>query len=201
MTISVKCPQCGHDYQLVDAAAGKRFRCRDCDTILSVPESGTAREDPYDTGIDWDEEPRPRRPRALRTRVSQSGTSVDTLLPAIGMYLGAGIYIPFLWVMAIGSIMQPIDPAGLPPPGPQREAHIAGYRMGQMLIPMIATISCVIELVGAYHLHTHRSRKLAFAGAILCCIPCLSPCVFLGIPIGIWALVVLNLEDVKTRFS
>jgi hypothetical protein len=38
-------------------------------------------------------------------------------------------------------------------------------------------------------------------GAILACIPLLSPFLILGIPFGIWALVVLNRPDIKAAFQ
>ena len=41
----------------------------------------------------------------------------------------------------------------------------------------------------------------AMTGAILAVIPCFSPCCIVGIPIGIWALVVLNDPVVKKGFS
>lgn len=41
---------------------------------------------------------------------------------------------------------------------------------------------------------------LSMAAAIMAMIPCLSPCCVLGIPFGIWALVVLMDENVKMAF-
>ena len=42
---------------------------------------------------------------------------------------------------------------------------------------------------------------LALTGCILACIPCCSPGCVLGIPFGIWGLIVLNQEDVKRAFQ
>jgi hypothetical protein len=36
--------------------------------------------------------------------------------------------------------------------------------------------------------------------AILAMVPCLTPCCFLGLPVGIWALVVLNRAKIKSEF-
>src|SRR5262245_38989340 len=180
MAISINCPQCGQDYQLVEGAAGKRFRCRGCETIISVPESGHGERE---RDVDLDE-PRPVNRRSQRNRASQTSASIDTLLPAICMYCAAGFFIHVVVIALINGLLQPIDPAGLPPPGPQRDGHIAGYRVGQIAASLFLVTCSSIELIGAFHLHTHRSRKLALTGAILCCIPCLSPCLILGIPIG-----------------
>jgi hypothetical protein len=45
----------------------------------------------------------------------------------------------------------------------------------------------------------HYGRTVA--AAIVACIPCLSPWVLLGIPFGIWALVVLCRRDVQAAFD
>jgi hypothetical protein len=58
-----------------------------------------------------------------------------------------------------------------------------------------------IMLVGAIKMIKLRSRGLAMTAAILAIIPCLeSCCCVLGIPFGIWALVVLNKPEVKDAF-
>lgn len=38
------------------------------------------------------------------------------------------------------------------------------------------------------------------AVSILSMVPCVSPCCLLGLPVGIWALVVLNTPEVKQAF-
>lgn len=60
----------------------------------------------------------------------------------------------------------------------------------------------VIILVGAVQMKKLRSYGLAMTAAILSVIPCTSPCCFLiGVPIGIWAIVVLNDPVVKRAFQ
>jgi len=41
---------------------------------------------------------------------------------------------------------------------------------------------------------------LAMTASILAMIPCLSPCCLIGLPIGIWAVVVLSKPEVKSAF-
>jgi len=45
-----------------------------------------------------------------------------------------------------------------------------------------------------------ENHGLAVAASILAVIPCTSPCCLLGIPAGIWALVVLSKPEVKSAF-
>jgi ABC-type proline/glycine betaine transport system permease subunit len=45
-----------------------------------------------------------------------------------------------------------------------------------------------------------RQWELSLAASIVAMIPCISPCCILGLPIGIWALVVLLRPEVKEAF-
>ena len=45
-----------------------------------------------------------------------------------------------------------------------------------------------------------ESWGLCIAASILAIVPCLSPCCLVGLPIGIWCLVVLNRPEVKAAF-
>ena len=45
-----------------------------------------------------------------------------------------------------------------------------------------------------------ESWGLCVAASILVMIPCISPCCLIGLPIGIWCLVVLNRPEVKAAF-
>lgn len=45
-----------------------------------------------------------------------------------------------------------------------------------------------------------RQWELSLAASIVAMIPCISPCCILGLPIGIWALVVLLRPEVKQAF-
>jgi hypothetical protein len=54
---------------------------------------------------------------------------------------------------------------------------------------------------GALKMKNLRSYGLAMTSAVLALIPCCGPCGCLGIPVGIWALVVLNKPEVKDSFT
>jgi hypothetical protein len=45
-----------------------------------------------------------------------------------------------------------------------------------------------------------RQWELSLAASIVAMIPCISPCCILGLPIGIWALVVLLRPEIKEAF-
>lgn len=56
-------------------------------------------------------------------------------------------------------------------------------------------------LFGALSMRRGMRYRLAYTSAVLASLPFLSPFVFLGIPFGIWALIVLHRRDVKEAFA
>ena len=49
MPISADCPKCGKTYQVKDDFAGKKFRCKACEGVVSVPAAGGGSSgDPWD---------------------------------------------------------------------------------------------------------------------------------------------------------
>lgn len=61
-------------------------------------------------------------------------------------------------------------------------------------------------LVAVFIIYTALKMKnleqwgLAMAASILAMIPCISPCCIVGLPIGIWCVVILSRPDVKAAF-
>jgi hypothetical protein len=58
----------------------------------------------------------------------------------------------------------------------------------------------VVILLGALKMRKLESHGFAMAASVIAMVPCLSPCCFLGLPIGIWAVVVLSKPEVKNAF-
>ena len=56
-------------------------------------------------------------------------------------------------------------------------------------------------VIGAWQMRRGKNYRLALMSAVLACAPIISPCGGLGIPLGIWALVVLHRKDVKAVFA
>jgi hypothetical protein len=54
---------------------------------------------------------------------------------------------------------------------------------------------------GAWCMRRGVRYKTALAASILACIPLASPCLYVGIPFGIWAIVVLRRPDVRAAFG
>ncbi len=65
-------------------------------------------------------------------------------------------------------------------------------------------VSCLASLVVAFaglRLRGARSPGLIYLGSILAMLPCIGPCCCLGLPIGIWAIVTMQDEQVKAAFA
>ena len=72
---------------------------------------------------------------------------------------------------------------------------------GGLVIALVALICGGLILLGAIKMKNLQSRGLAMTAAILGIIPCTSACCLLGIPFGIWGLVVMNDPNVRPYFK
>ncbi len=55
--------------------------------------------------------------------------------------------------------------------------------------------------IGAWNMRQGTRYRWAYAAAVLATIPMLTPALCWGIPLGIWALIVLHRQDVKAVFA
>lgn len=122
--------------------------------------------------------------------------------PAIGLMVTAGFgfaanLIAVLWSL-VGSQFQRL------PPGMDPELS----RLIQTMSGAVGVVSCLVGLIlsaavlyGALQMKKLSRYGWAMTACILALVPCTSPCCFLGLPIGIWALVVLLKPEVKAAFS
>jgi hypothetical protein len=67
-------------------------------------------------------------------------------------------------------------------------------------VSIVGILIGILIFVGALKMKSAQSYGLAMTSSILAMIPCLSPCCLLGLPFGIWALVVLSNPEVKAAF-
>jgi len=66
---------------------------------------------------------------------------------------------------------------------------------------LIVIATSLVIFVGAMKMKNLSGSGWARAAAILAMIPCVSGCCLLGLPFGIWALMVLSNRDVKRAFA
>jgi hypothetical protein len=178
-----------------------KLRCKACGDELESdePESVSAWEEEEDDGQHVFGLRPARRPsnRPLATPENVRGR---LMVPAvIQMILAA---ISFVLVAAgFFAIVQ----GGLGPPQGHPQANDPGFRegfiAGQLAVPTFGLLSAAFVMVGCLCMIMVKMRGLAVAAAIVAMIPCLSPLIVLGIPFGIWSLVVLNNSEVREAFE
>jgi len=122
--------------------------------------------------------------------------------PAIGLIVTA--VLGFLWT-GLGTLINLLGVgAGMNQPGMNPEME----RFMTMFSGTLGVVSGVIGflvagliLFGALKMKKRQGYGWAITASILAVIPCVSPCCLVGIPIGIWALVVLSKPEVKAQFQ
>jgi hypothetical protein len=65
---------------------------------------------------------------------------------------------------------------------------------------VLGILSSILVLFGALKMKQLQLYGLAMAVSIVAMIPCISPCCLIGLPIGIWSLVILSKPEVKAAF-
>jgi|SRR5215831_14264382 len=91
-------------------------------------------------------------------------------------------------------------------------AAMAGAQSGQpewvtmfsgtvsIIAAIVGILTGILILFGGIKMRKLENFGLAMAASIIAMIPCISPCCLIGLPIGIWSLVVLSKPEVKGAF-
>jgi predicted Zn finger-like uncharacterized protein len=231
MPVITQCPSCSRKLNVPEDLLGKNVRCPSCGTTFmaneapggpqprpparpappSPPEeeervaSEPRRPRPRLEDEDYDREPlrydedyddRPRRRRGPEALSRLKAPAICLMVTAsLGLLLGL-----FNTIMAVAVPAPPPPKAGAQEDivaSMQRSAHgpVAAVMQG------VFTILSAAEIFGAIAMLMGRMYGLAITTSILAMINFGSCCCLLGIPFGIWALVVLLQPDVKNAFG
>ncbi len=118
-------------------------------------------------------------------------------LPAMFLLITAGLGALLQIALLLMSVLG-IGLAAMEGELAQIEALIGGgFNIFGIIIAL--AVAGVIAF-GALKMKSGESWTWGLAASILAMIPCVSPCCFLGLPIGIWAIVILNKPEVKAAF-
>ena len=144
----------------------------------------------YDDEDEEDFDPPPRRPR----RSGRSEVRGMVAGPAWALLITAGLTVALIVVFV------PIDfflLSAQRQQAPNATAQTLGRIAGSL------TMICINGAVfyGALQMLWLQNFSMARSAAILALLPCCGPCYLLGIPFGIWALVVLSKPEVKSAFD
>lgn len=108
--------------------------------------------------------------------------------PAVAMMVVQGIALCWTMFQVAAIVLQGLD-------GGEWNNEVFAFTG----VVVTGTISGLV-LIGAIHMYRLRGYGLAMAAAIISLLPCTGCCI-LTLPIGIWALVVLNDPIVKSSFE
>lgn len=92
MSIDVSCPTCDKSYKVKDEAGGKKLRCKECQTLIPIPEAAVEEADPWE-GIDeqaqedWDggDDEEAGLPPVVRTSKKKKPAKVSRAYSGDGM--------------------------------------------------------------------------------------------------------------------
>jgi len=223
MPNTIHCPSCGRELRVPDELIGKKVKCPACATTFTAsvagpeaappspgPEPGyeetpapTRRPRPAGPEGEYEEElpeedyDRPRRSSRARERVKGR-----VMAPAICLMVAASLGVladAFQIVVSLG------PPPQLPPPQPgepefireiQKSSHGPIATGGGAL----GVVFCGIIIFASVQMLRMRMWGFALAGTIMSMINCFNCCCLLGLPFGIWAIIVLLNEEVKAGF-
>jgi hypothetical protein len=121
--------------------------------------------------------------------------------PAIGLIATGALGI----LQAVGGMLTNLLGAGLgganfgAAPELERIIGLLSGTLGTALYLVSLAISLFV-LYGGLRLRKLQNYGLCIVASVLALFPCTSPCCCIGLPVGIWALVVLNRPEVRSQF-
>jgi predicted Zn finger-like uncharacterized protein len=221
MPIEVACPSCDRLLRVPDDLLGRLVKCPSCgDTFTATqpepspptqinergeivregPEPGAIRAEedtPAPVSLprppihvpDLDDEDYPYRTHrgSARSQVNAPASALQVvgILACALSLLSLALHV----VLAVAGL--PNDPR----PDEERIANMVGGVVGALF----GLAWAGLILYGAHKMKTLENYGLAMAASIVAMLPC-NGCCILGLPFGIWALVVLNRPDVRDAF-
>ena len=210
MSIDVTCPGCSKAYSVPDERAGQRFKCKACGTPVSVPadewgfDSGNAAYSTNTAGFTDPHNPY-AAPATLATgsrRISKVEALSKTKICAIFLFVITGFSVVHHLFVGISTVVVlAMDPAAMQGMNGPQGAEQVGQVVGGLAGGSIGIVMDILVILGAYNLMNLKKYSMAMTGAVIACIPCCGPCFVLGIPFGIWALVLLNNTEIKAHFD
>lgn len=139
-------------------------------------------------------------PLANVTPVVSASAEQQVLGPATGLIVVGVIG----FVLSIAGLIANLTGAVVNLPGMDHNTEL----LTRTLSGTVGIVSSVVSILlsgiilwGGMQMKALRNYPLAMTASILAIVPCLSPCCLLGLPLGIWAAVVLARPEVKATFQ
>jgi hypothetical protein len=154
------------------------------------------RDDEYDRDEGYDDgEDRPRR--GARTRALEKVSLPAIFLIIVGC-LGLGMSVLNITIELMG--LNNDNPFQFNKPNPNDPNAKAAENVGKVIGGVVQVLWSLIVFFGGVQMKGLKSRGFVFFSCIWAMLPC-NLCCLLGLPFGIWALVVVNDPVVKRGFE
>ena len=136
--------------------------------------------------------PPPPSPIPADARSQVAGPATGLLIAGI---IGAVMDLSFLFINLIGASLGSLFERDF-------ADQVVGYYEGAIgaAFCLVGLLVAAFIIITSFKMKQLEQWPLAIAASILAMIPCISPCCIVGLPIGIWCLVVLNKPEVKAAF-
>lgn len=195
----IQCPSCQRELQVPEDFVGRPVKCPSCG-VNFVTQAGTSAAP---TPLPRISEPATYAPPGYYGSAPPAGTPGMVLTPAIFLLI-VGMLCFLVDVLGIVLALNPqmTAPAEDLPPFLQemmeKQQDMVAIRIVFAAGFMFASF---IIMLGAIQMMRMRTWPVALAGSILAILHIQSCCCLLGLPVGIWSLVVLCRADVRSLFQ
>ncbi len=207
MAIEFHCTHCGRLLRTPSDTTGKQAKCPECSAITPIPASCAGPPDSDAEGSFAPGEAPTLGPGDAENFYHTSGPAKQPRQPnqQSAQWIHSRVSGPAVGLIVAGALSIALSTASLP----LQALRFAIFPFPRLLMPfgfaggigLAAGIPLgIVIIIGAVRMKNLQSYGFAMTAAILAMIPCLTPCCALGLPFGIWALVVLSDPQVKAAF-
>lgn len=123
------------------------------------------------------------------------------MAPAITMIVIASLAIILNLIGCVAALV--IEPQPIDPSAPEFFQEMQRNQTGPVAaaIQGLLALASVFSLIAAIQMLRFKSWGIALAGTIVLMLNCGNGCCLLGMPVGIWAIIVLSQPNVKKWFN
>jgi len=217
MPIEFRCSQCGKLLRTGDDTAGRQAQCPECGAISAVPTPAAPSESPLPPSAPLGA----GSPFGAGPAAGAESSDNPYQSPSASTYLAPGqidlvaaqrvsgpataLIVTAILAMVLQVFAMVINLAGIGMGPEMRHQRADMFPMifgggVQVASGVFGLILAAVILIGAMKMKKLENYAFAMAAAIIAMVPCFWPCCLLGLPFGIWALVVLNDGSVKAAF-
>jgi hypothetical protein len=206
MPLSLECPSCRETVEVEDRFRGWTVRCPLCRHEFVAPAPPPEAPPP--------EAPQPDAgspafdlPTRHRVRHREPGwAAADVAAPATWLKVHGILGLVFgplvvLLYAGIGALAANNPAQAVRAMGAQNEDDLWVQVVVYLTAGVLTTLAGVVILIGAGKMARLESHGWATAAAVLSFVPFANWCCCMGLPVGVWALVVLSRPDVRAAFD